>query len=508
MDKLLANSHDPSSIPNVKDMDGFYILNLSKISIAIPKEGNRPVYFLWPRNTSKVLVVVLNGIYEVWMQPYENFRTHLLFNDSESYSEQIMNSIRRRGISDFKIISWLKNLVKETRIDLEAIGEGSGGNTTKIAQLIDALKNLNLSSELKFQVNPMSKNLEEILRKLDKGERESFSELLKETVKQLDDLEEQLHDRLVEIRGKDIAVYEEFLRVPELRNRVFQVAKKLHPFSLSFLNAKWSVSDMKDIIDFEGNKVGVIFSLRLEEAGEHGFDFINKKMEIKNRVYYSPVVENLHEIPENLTDSVLRFDFIITGWKLNYQDVITSLGNHSSLLAPYKPYLGLSLTFYSRNVKGNVVNSLPKLLDGVEDENSGLDVRAQNYNNISEILMALDGNEYYFRFFSKAYLYHTNGTLSTAPVHSTCTHENGGVDIFLLYLYPENEVKIEHDLSIGMSIESREKPRYEVRYVGGRLMANSYDSGLKNLFSEDDLLILLLLLFIFLVLMKPKRKGV
>ncbi len=476
------------------------VLLIKTGKIAIAADLSEPLYLLQPEKSDEILIVKLNGIYEAWIQPYESFRSWMLFNDSENYSGQIMNKIRRRGTIDPSTVEKLRQLIDDLKTILKSPLDNVNETMTKISNYRYLLEGIRLPHDLNSTKNAVVKSLTDIEGILNKNKVENPGQVIDRTLNLLDELDNSIYEKIVEERGKDIAIYEKFIRIEEFRERVFKVARRLHPFSFPFSGGKWVIENLKNVTDLEGNNVGIFFNFKLEDVKNKGLNFLVGKVEVENRMYYFPVREMFYGVDRNLTSAELALKLTINGWELNYDKVIKALGEHSPLLsAHYRPYLVLSISIGVN--RGNI----EQVFESIKREGISLSLETEESfirgNSSLSVEIPLGNAIAFVEFPSRAFI--LNNNVSKYVSVTTANERNNDLKVYLLYPY-ENNCTLEHDLKLGIRIV--ENPVYEIREVSGEIYAEKPPSEvLGTLFGREEVLALLLVVLLLFMLGIPKR---
>jgi len=461
----------------VEEKAGFKIIYNGVINVAVPSNGTKPMFFWWSyEDNSTIYHMKYDGIAESWLTG--QFRHVLMIDDSKNYTEQILKLFENTSLIESpdqeevsKNLDALNNKVKELSKGMQKLDVDS------ISQIVGALsKEVSLwqDPEVKYKLLDDLKSLEakviEFKNILNNGKPSNAVELRK-ILDQIMSLSENITKKANE-------------HISKAKKFKIMGFKPDHPFYFPFSKGVWSLDGPINITS-NNDLIGVMFTWRLDKVPDKKWVFLEDNLEIRNRLYFKTVEENVNGVLMNLAKAELKSDIIIRRWDWNYDGLLGLVNNDtpahlktniSSTLFP-KPFLSVNIHFTA--MKGGVKlfetlktvseneeveeNEVLKIITGGKDlkiklgdemENFDLEFQEMSIKGVTKRLpgLLLGKNETiggFFRFIPNATTIYPNGTSQIVKVKGFFWPAGRQVRASLLYPYFGNAT-IEHDPSIGI----------------------------------------------------------
>lgn len=365
---MLLASAVPFALPqkpgySVEEADGWRIIKTDVITIAVPSNKTIPLYVWWyNEENDTVYVARYAGVAEAWLFGPARFRHHELFDEGEA----LEHALARKGCR------WIAASTDEFGEALRALLDAADslmrlGPRAGMAEVEDMIEELNdLKKELEGVKEKLGTVLPEealeVLNAIDEamaaideatGKLEEFATAPEQTRMGMLNMIATIGRTLSEVhRTLDVAMRSMFKTVVEVRRRLAEARKEMHPFFFPFPQGTWELTDIEEIKAEDGTVIGIAFAFKLVDVINPKFEFLEGNVMIRNRLYFVPVEEVVGNETVTLTRAELKSDIIISNWKWNVDAFKEKLGNYSTLFPTLDAKLVLIAKFTVRPAEG------------------------------------------------------------------------------------------------------------------------------------------------------------
>ncbi|MEM3403496.1 MAG: hypothetical protein QXJ17_02930 [Nitrososphaeria archaeon] len=480
---------EESNSMRMEEKAGFKVIYNGVLNIAVPSNGTKPMFFWWSdENNSTIYHMKYEGMAESWLTG--QFKHILMLDDSKNYTEQILKLFENTSLienSQDKVIKNLgdlnnkiKDLSKEMRkSDLDLVSQIIGNLSKEVSLWQD--------SEVKYELLNDLKTLENKIIEF----KNAISNVRPNNMAELRKIMMQIMNFSGNITKK---ANEQILKTKIFKIKGF---KPNHPFYFPFSKGVWVLEDPINITN-NGDLIGVAFTWRLDKVPDKKWVFLEDNLEIRNRLYFKTVEENVNGTTMNLTRAELKSDIILRRWDWNYETLLGILNENtqyvktdmSSIFSP-KPFLSINIHFTAINRGVKLLETLRTVSESEEveeteeleiftggdglkiklgDKREDLDLELRNMpiRGVAKSLpgLILGKNETvggFFRFLPNATITYPNGTSQIVSVRGYFWPAGRQVRASLLYPYFGNAT-LEHDPSVGV-VATQIKPETIVAKV-------------------------------------------
>jgi len=292
-----------------------------------------------------------------------------------------------------------------------------------------------------------------------------------------------------------------------LQQIMMQIEAQWHRPFFPFDAARWNLSEIKNITNPEGKKIGVAFAFTLVEVPEWmpGFQFAENNIMIRVRFYNETVEETVPGTGNKYTVNAgeMKMDFVVSKWVWNIdaiKDLITYLKEHdiTVTLPEGKTRLALWVNLASINItKLALAEDEP---EGIEEHSTASHMEIEDtHEDIRENMTVTDEEKPivaerpwwvpwqprekpvislrfatedktllgFFRFVSSAKVTNPKNVTNKVPVRAAYIAAGRHLRLFLGYPYFSNGT-LEHDPSIGVDVAGLDtSPKYTIQAPSG-----------------------------------------